>query len=90
MSLKIKRAVLSISNNISEGSEYQSNRQFIRFLIYAKGSCAEVRNMVNISFELGFISESEKNLLIRENKDISVSLGKFIKYLDNIDESNKE
>ena len=46
--------------------------------------------MVNISFELGFISESEKNLLIRENKDISVSLGKFIKYLDNIDESNKE
>ena len=39
---QIKRAVLSISNNIAEGSEYQSNKQFVRFLIYAKGSCAEV------------------------------------------------
>ena len=68
----------------------QSNKQFVRFLIYAKGSCAEVRNMVNISFELGFISENEKDLLIRENKDISVSLGKFIKYLDNISDNNKE
>ena len=87
---QIKRAVLSISNNIAEGSEYQSNRQFVRFLIYAKGSCAEVRNMVNISFELGFISENEKDSLIRENKDISVSLGKFIKHLDNISDNNKE
>ena len=33
---QIKRAVLSISNNIAEGSEYQSNRQFIRFLMYSK------------------------------------------------------
>ena len=87
---QIKRAVLSISNNIAEDSEYQSNKQFVRFLIYAKGSCDEVRNMVNISFELGFISENEKDLLIRENKDISVSLGKFIKYLDNISDNNKE
>lgn len=29
---QLKRAVLSISNNIAEGSEYNGNRQFIRFL----------------------------------------------------------
>lgn len=29
---RLKRATLSITNNIAEGSEYGSNRQFIRFL----------------------------------------------------------
>ena len=29
---QIKRAVVSITNNIAEGSEYNSNRQFTRYL----------------------------------------------------------
>lgn len=29
---QMKRAVISISNNIAEGSEYNNNRQFVRFL----------------------------------------------------------
>ncbi|WOC52035.1 four helix bundle protein [Bergeyella porcorum] len=29
---QLKRAVISITNNIAEGSEYNNNRQFIRFL----------------------------------------------------------
>lgn len=78
---QIKRAVLSISNNIAEGSEYNNNRQFIRFLLYSKGSCAEVRNMLNICYELSFITIQEKEILVKESKDISVSLSKFIKYL---------
>lgn len=53
---QLKRAVLSITNNIAEGSEYNSNRQFIRFLRIAKGSCAEVRNMLMLSKELEFCS----------------------------------
>ncbi|WKS95390.1 four helix bundle protein [Riemerella columbina] len=46
---QMKRAVLSISNNIAEGAEYNNNLQFIRFLKYAKGSCAEVRNMLHLA-----------------------------------------
>ena len=29
---QIKRAVISITNNIAEGSEYNNNKQFIRYL----------------------------------------------------------
>jgi four helix bundle protein len=42
---QIKRATLSISNNIAEGFEYENNLQFVRFLRYAKGSAGEVRSM---------------------------------------------
>lgn len=39
---QIKRAVISITNNIAEGSEYNNNKQFIRFLKMSKGSCREL------------------------------------------------
>ena len=33
---QIKRATFSITNNIAEGSEYNNNKQFVRFLKYLK------------------------------------------------------
>ena len=46
---KIKRAALSISNNIAEGFEYNNNNDFYRFLRIAKGSCGEVKNCLIFS-----------------------------------------
>ena len=43
---QIKRAVISITNNIAEGSEYNSNKQLIKYLKISKGSFAEVRSML--------------------------------------------
>jgi four helix bundle protein len=34
---QLRRAAISISNNIAEGFEYNNNKVFIRFLMYAKG-----------------------------------------------------
>lgn len=55
---QIKRAVISITNNIAEGSEYNSNRQFTRYLKIAKGSCAEVRSMLVLAKELELLTQS--------------------------------
>lgn len=79
---QLKRAVLSISNNIAEGSEYNNNAQFVRFLRYAKGSCAEVRNMLNICSE---IYKIDVKPLQDDCRKISVQLSKFIDYLKNSD-----
>ena len=78
---QLKRAVLSITNNIAEGSEYNSNRQFIRFLRIAKGSCAEVRNMLILSKELEFCSDCEINESLNLCVEISSNISNFIKYL---------
>lgn len=79
---QIKRAVISISNNIAEGSEYNNNKQFIRFLKIAKGSCAEARNMLILAKELQFCTENETKESLQLSIEISQNISNFIKYLD--------
>ena len=43
---QIKRATVSVSNNIADGFEYGSNKMFIKFLFIAKGSLGELRSML--------------------------------------------
>ncbi|WP_298155219.1 four helix bundle protein [Flavobacterium sp.] len=78
---QLKRAVISITNNIAEGSEYNNNRQFIRFLRIAKGSCAEVKNMLILARELEFCSANEIHESMVLSIEISQNISNFIKYL---------
>lgn len=78
---QLKRAAISISNNIAEGSEYNNNRQFIRFLRMSKGSCAEVRNLLILARELNFCKESDIKRGYDLTIEISQNLSNFIKYL---------
>ena len=78
---QIKRAVISITNNIAEGSEYNNNKQLIRYLKISKGSCAEVRSMLIVSRELGFCSQIEIEDSYKTSIEISQNLSNLIKYL---------
>ena len=79
---QIKRAVISITNNIAEGSEYNNNKQFVRYLKIAKGSCAEVRNMLILAKELEFCSVHEIQKSLNLTIEISQNISNFIKYLN--------
>ncbi|QOR73227.1 four helix bundle protein [Cruoricaptor ignavus] len=79
---QLKRATISISNNIAEGSEYNNNRQFIRFLWMAKGSSAEVRSMLYLLLMLGKIDEKDFKNLSERCLEIGKELYHFIKYLE--------
>jgi four helix bundle protein len=79
---QIKRAVISITNNIAEGSEYNNNKQFIRYLKIAKGSCAEVRSMLVLARELEFCSDKEIIESYQLTIEISQNISNFIKYLE--------
>ncbi len=78
---QLKRAVVSITNNIAEGSEYNSNNQFVKYLKIAKGSCAEVRNMLILSAELNFCEQVDIEESYKLSIEISQNLSNFIKYL---------
>jgi four helix bundle protein len=87
---QMKRAVYSITNNIAEGSEYNSNRQFIRFLKITKGSCGEVRNMLVLARELDFCNQNEILESYNLTIEISQNTSNFIKYLKKNIDNNKD
>lgn len=47
LSDQLRRATLSISNNIAEGFERGSTAELLQFLYYARGSAGEVRSMLH-------------------------------------------
>lgn len=63
-------------NNIAEGYDRSKiandNKQFISFLNIANGSCGEVKSMLYLSQNLGYISDKEADYL--RNKCLSVTM----------------
>jgi four helix bundle protein len=78
---QIKRAVLSISNNIAEGFEYNNNNDFIRYLRIAKGSCGEVRNCLLFAVKIKYTSYENLEPIITYSKCLSSQIGNLLQYL---------
>lgn len=78
---QIERAVISISNNIAEGFERRSNKEFKQFLFIAKGSCGEVRSMAHIGLELKYVSKQDFDKIFSSSEEISRLLSGLIKTL---------
>ena len=62
---QLRRATVSISSNIAEGTSRQTNKDKAHFTTIAFSSSMEVLNQVIISKELSIISENEY-ILVRE------------------------
>jgi four helix bundle protein len=71
---QVQRAALSVPSNVAEGYERNSNKEFIRFLNIAKGSCGELRTQLYISRKLDFLSKADFDRLIGESKQLSPML----------------
>ncbi|MBT8376142.1 MAG: four helix bundle protein [Bacteroidia bacterium] len=80
---QIKRATVSISNNIAEGFDRNSNADFSRFLYFALASNSEVRSMLYLSIRLRFIDKDVSNELIEKTNEISKMLHGLIKSIKN-------
>ena len=80
---QFQRAALSIMNNIAEGFERDSNKEFVRFLTYSKGSAGEVRSLLYVILDLGYISKDEFNDHYESSINIITQIANFIKYLNN-------
>jgi four helix bundle protein len=76
---QIQRASVSVMNNIAEGFERKGDREFSHFLYIAKGSCGEVRSMIYLALDLGYINKREFDELFGASFEISRILSGFIK-----------
>ncbi len=86
---QLQRAVVSIMNNIAEGSESGSDSLFVRYLFIAKGSCGEVRSMLYIGEDLKYCSNEIATSLRNKAINISSSLQKLIEFLKKSNTSPK-
>ena len=71
---QLRRASTSIPTNIAEGSGRKSEKEFIQFLSIALGSANEVDYLIELSKDLGFISQEVWTQLDQEINEIQSML----------------
>ncbi|GAB1463223.1 four helix bundle protein [Pedobacter sp.] len=86
---QIRRAAMSLSDNVAEGFEYNNNPDFVRFLVYAKGSSGELRNKLIILKECGKLNQADFDILYSKSIDFSAKAKSFISYLKNFEAQKK-
>ena len=70
---QLRRAVLSISLNIAEGSS-RTNKDFQHFLSISRGSCFECIPLIQISLELNLLTKIEYSELYNRFREIAQML----------------
>jgi len=85
---QIRRAAVSLTNNIAEGHgryHYQENIQFLR---QSRGSLEELLDDLNICIDESYVDESYINGLKQEGYVLLKKLNSYIKYLRSKVKSN--
>ena len=83
ISEQLKRAILSVSNNIAEGFERETDKEMIRFLFIAKASAGEVRNLINVIEATEILNPLHCSDLRDKIENISKQLFNYIKFIRN-------
>ena len=78
---QMQTAVVSIMNNIAEGFERHSDKDFARFLDIAKASCGEVRSMLYLAEDLNYIDPKNSNELRGKAVNLSKGISALTKHL---------
>lgn len=78
---QICRAAVSISNNITEGYDRSSDKDFKRFLYIALSSCSEVKSMLYLAERLKYLSPNQSENLRIKCKEISKTINGLIRVL---------
>lgn len=76
-----QRAALSVMNNIAEGFEKATRKDFGSYLDRAKGSAGEVRSMTYAAQDLGYLSDTVANALRDAFEQLSKSIAAFTRHI---------
>lgn len=76
---QLRRAALSISANIAEGTGRNSDKDFLRFLHIAMGSLRECENFTLMSRDFDYISSQQFQELISDVQTIGARIGSLMK-----------
>jgi four helix bundle protein len=77
---QMRRAAVSVPSNIAEGKGkgYSSNKEFVHYLLHARGSLWELQTQILIAEALEYISEAGRRELLGKAEDVSRALSGLI------------
>jgi four helix bundle protein len=76
---QVTRSALSIASNIAEGYERDTQKDRIRFLYTAKGSCAECWTQLLIGMEAGLVERDKARRLVDEAQQVARMISGLIR-----------
>jgi four helix bundle protein len=76
-STQVRRASLSVMNNIAEGFERYRRKEFLQFLSLAKGSAGEVRSMLFAALDIGYLTPKQFESLSADTHELARTLSRF-------------
>ncbi|TVQ29806.1 MAG: four helix bundle protein [Phycisphaeraceae bacterium] len=79
---QIQSASVSIMSNIAEGFERRTPRHFANYLSISKASCAEVRSLLYVGLDVGYIDRTTFDSLMNATDEIGRMLTGFRRTLD--------
>ena len=85
---QIQRAAVSVMSNIAEGFDRGSNKEFIQFLVIARGSVSEVKSLAYVAVDIGYLDDTQCTRLQGECDKLSNLINGFIRYLKNSPRKN--
>ena len=68
---QMRRAAMSISSNVAEGSSRSSNKDFVRFIEIAYGSLMELVSQLHIAQRQSFIEKESARELYRQSDEVA-------------------
>lgn len=75
---QMQRAAGSIPSHIAEGYERTSNREFVQFLNYSRGSSGELRTQIYLATKLGQLDAVHGRELLERTRKVSAMLAKYV------------
>ena len=76
---QMRRAAVSVSSNIAEGDERDTDKDAIRFLFIAKGSVAELRSQLDLAVRIGSLDAGTGSALEAQAEEVAKMLRGLIK-----------
>ena len=79
---QLRRAAVSVPTNVAEGFERRSRKEYVNFLNIAKGSAGEVRSLLRVAIEVGYLEQNTYEQLYNQAKELSRMLASQIRAIN--------
>ncbi len=86
LSSQMRRAAVSISSNLAEGSARRTRRDFRQFVIVARGSNFELQTQLLVARRLGYVSKEK----LDQAEILALDIGRMLNGLSNFLKRNQQ